>query len=602
MNFSQEFIENVKNANDIIDVANSYISLKKKGNSYFGLCPFHREKTPSFAISQDKQIYHCFGCGEGGTVIQLIERLENLEFPEAIEFLADRANLVIPKMDVFADNKKEILREKCYKVNEEASNFFVKNLFMKEAKIPQEYIKSRKLTKDTILEFKIGYSGRGLYNHLKEKGFGDEEIFETGLAYKRNDGRVIDRFIDRLMFTLKDPKGRVIGFSGRRLGEDKEQAKYINSNDNLVYNKGRNLFAIEIAKKYSQEEIIVVEGQMDAISLHQRGIKNVVASLGTALTESQSRLLLRYSKKIIIAYDSDTPGMDATIRGLDILKTLGADLKVLQLENAKDPDEYIVKFGAENLKEQIKNSISLFEFKEKWLKSKYDISKLEEKAKFIVDIVKELRKVESIVEREIYIKRISENNNISEESINNELNRIGIGNKNSNSDINVSLEKFEENKYKSENLRKSKNENYELECVVIRGYIENPECINKYIIEITKEMFEDETNKKIIDIIYNLDNSQKENIFNYFENLKETNQSEENNLLYSRIIEIISKDIIVNPNVLEKVKNTFKLNMLIQEEKMILLTMNDSSLDDESKKILLDRFREISLEKVKYKK
>ena len=227
---------------------------------------------------------------------------------------------------------------------------------------------------------------------------------------------------------------------------------------------------------------------------------------------------------------------------------------------------------------------------------------MEEKAKFIVDIVKELRKVESIVEREIYIKRISENNNISEESINNELNRIGIENKNSNSDINISLEKFEENKYKSENLRKSKNENYELECVVIRGYIENPECINKYIIEITKEMFEDETNKKIIDIIYNLDNSQKENIFNYFENLKETNQSEENNLLYSRIIEIISKDIIVNPNVLEKVKNTFKLNMLIKEEKMILLTINDSSIDDESKKILLDRFREISLEKVKYKK
>ena len=294
MRFSQEFIENVKNANDIVDVANNYISLKRKGRTYFGLCPFHREKTPSFAVSQDKQIYHCFGCGEGGTVIQFVQQVENLDFTESIEFLAERAHIQLPVSNINFDDKKERLRDECYKINEVVADVFYKNIFKPESKIAQDYVKQRKMTKETLVDFKIGVSTPNLYKFLKEKGFSEEAILETAVVYKK-DGKYIDRFINRLMFPIMDVKGRVIGFTGRTLGDD--GAKYINSNENLVYKKGRNLFGLNIAKKHSQENIIVVEGSMDAISLHQRGIKNVVAPLRNSYDRSTSKAINEIFKR-----------------------------------------------------------------------------------------------------------------------------------------------------------------------------------------------------------------------------------------------------------------------------------------------------------------
>lgn len=304
--YSDELIEEIRTSNDIVDVISQYVILKRSGRNFFGLCPFHKEKSPSFSVSPDKQIFHCFGCGVGGNVIHFVSKIENLDFKDTIEMLANRANIELPTLNNFEDDKTAKLKSRIYQINEETAKFYHENLYKPEAKMGQEYVKKRKLTNETLKAYRIGFSGKfdELYKELKKQGFGEQEILESGLVNKNENGKFIDRYRNRLMFPICDERGRVIAFGGRVLDDSKP--KYINSPENIVYSKGRHLFGLNVAKKHGGlKKILIVEGYMDVISLHQRGITNVVAALGTALTQNQGWLLRRSAEQVILGFDSD---------------------------------------------------------------------------------------------------------------------------------------------------------------------------------------------------------------------------------------------------------------------------------------------------------
>lgn len=294
--YNENLIEEIKNANDIVDVISQYVTLKRSGRNFFGLCPFHKEKTPSFSVSSEKQIFHCFGCGEGGNVIHFLSKIENMNFKESIEMLANKAGIELPTSNIEKDNKIEQMKNKIYKINEIAANFYHNNIYQEEAKKAQEYVKKRELNNKTLKKFYIGYASKSndLYKLLKENKFNEDEILKSDLVIKKRN-QYIDRFSDRLIFPIQDAQNRFIAFGARSL-EEKKMPKYINSAETLIYIKGRNLYSLNFAKKSSLEKIIMVEGYMDVISLHQRGVENVVASLGTALTEAQRKTIKKIYK------------------------------------------------------------------------------------------------------------------------------------------------------------------------------------------------------------------------------------------------------------------------------------------------------------------
>ena len=422
--YSDEILDEIKTKNDIIDIVSQYVVLKRAGRNYMGLCPFHKEKSGSFCVSPDKQIFHCFGCGVGGNVFHFIQKIENINFKESVELLANRAGIELPKSDNIEDDKLARLKSRIYELNKHTAEFYHQNLYKPLAKPAQEYVKKRHLDNKTLKQFMIGYSGKfnELYLELKSKGFTEEEILATGLVNKNPDGKFIDRYRNRLMFPIFDARDRVIAFGGRVLDDSKP--KYINSPENIVYSKGRNLFAFNIAKKNNPKTIIMVEGYMDAVSLHQRGINNAVASLGTALTEAQGRLLRRSCEKVIIGYDADGAGQAATLRGLEILQNLGCDIRILQIEGAKDPDEFVVKYGPERFQKYVENAISLVEFKVKMLKKDLNLENVNDKIKFLNEVAKIVAKVENNMEREVYIEKISQEYKVSKEAIYAEVNKI----------------------------------------------------------------------------------------------------------------------------------------------------------------------------------
>ena len=422
--YSDELIDEIKSSNDIVDTISQYVTLKRSGRSFFGLCPFHKEKSPSFSVSPDKQIFHCFGCGAGGNVIHFISKIENLDFRETLEFLAERSGIELPTSENEQFNQRQVLKDKVYKINECTANFYHENLYKPTAKPAQEYVKTRKLNNATLKSFLIGYSGtyNELYNHLRKQGFSNEEILASSLVNRNERGQYIDRFRNRLMIPIMDIRGKVIAFGGRVL--DKSLPKYINSPETIVYTKGRHLFGLNVAKKGNLDKIVIVEGYMDAISLYQRGITNVVASLGTALTEAQGRLLRKYAGQVIISYDSDGAGQAATMRGLEILKNLGCDVRILQMDGAKDPDEYVIKYGSGRFNLLINEAISLIEFKVKVLKSQYNLDNTNDKIKFLQQIAKLLVDIDSQIELEIQVDNISRDYKISKEAIYAEINKI----------------------------------------------------------------------------------------------------------------------------------------------------------------------------------
>ncbi len=430
--YSDEIIEEVRQNNDIVDIISQYVHLTRKGRNYFGLCPFHSEKSPSFSVSPDRQIFHCFGCGVGGNVYTFLMKIEGITFKEALEQLAERANIQLPKLENNADTAREELKAKVYKVNEFTAEFYHQNLYKPTAKIGQEYVKKRKMNKETLEAYRIGFSGKfdELYKALKAQGFGEKEILESGLVNKNDNGTYIDRYRNRLMFPICDVRGKVIAFGGRILDDSKikdpkfPQPKYINSPENVVYSKGRHLFGLNVAKKDSAKKLLIVEGYMDVISLHQRGVTNVVGALGTALTEQQGWLLRKSTEQVILGFDADGAGQTAIARSMEILQKMGCDMRVLQIEGAKDPDEYIVKFGEGRFRLAMDNAISLVEFKVKNLKKDLNLENTGDKIKFLNEIAKILSKVENTMEREIYIEKIAQGYNISKEAIYAEVNKL----------------------------------------------------------------------------------------------------------------------------------------------------------------------------------
>ena len=442
--YSDEIIEEVKAANDIVDVVSQYVTLKRQGNTFFGLCPFHREKTSSFAVAADKQIYHCFGCGEGGNVIRFVMRVENIGFKEAIEHLADRAKITLPTTEYINDGLsqdelkiREFHKNQMYAINKDAGRFFYDNI--SKSKIAQEYINERKIDVSTVRKFGLGFAldDNGLSKYLLSKGYKEDDVLATGLIGKSDKGFLYDKFKNRFMFPIFDIRGRLVAFGGRTL-ESKEVMKaqhipkYVNSPENLIYTKGKHLFGLNLAKKTSEKmkRILVVEGYMDVITPHQYGISNVVASLGTALTEAQGRLLRQYAEEVVLSYDSDEAGQKAIMRGLEIMQSLGVTAKVLQMEGAKDPDEYVLKYGRAKFEKLIDNSISLVEYKVSRLKTQYNLNDTTEKIKFLNKMADILSKVDNNIERDIYIDKLSKDLGVGKEAINAEVEKITFKGKN----------------------------------------------------------------------------------------------------------------------------------------------------------------------------
>ncbi len=498
--YSEELIEEIRSSNDIVDVISKYITLKRSGRNFFGLCPFHKEKSPSFAVSPDKQIFHCFGCGAGGNVIHFISKIEGLDFKDTLELLANRVNIELPTLDNLEDDKTARLKSKVYEINKIAAEFYHENLYKPASKTAQEYIKKRKLDNRTLKAFLIGYAGNfnELYLLLKQKGYTEEEMLASSLVKRTENGGYMDSFRKRLMFPIQDVRERVIAFGGRVLDDSKP--KYINSPENIVYSKGRNLFGLNVAKKHDTRKIIIVEGYMDAISLYQRGITNVVASLGTAMTEAQGRLLRRYSEQVILGYDADGAGQAAILRGMEILQNLGCDIRVLQIEGAKDPDEYVLKYGPERFQKCVDNAISLVEFKVKVLLKELNIENTNDKIKFLNEIAKILAKVTNQMEREIYVDKIAKEYKISKEAIYAEVNKLmykdNQGSKKLEKRVVTMIPKEEKENSVSEAVLKREN------LVIYLLINEYSKCYEKIKNLITLDYIQDDTNKQILKKMY----------------------------------------------------------------------------------------------------
>ncbi len=427
--YSDDVIEDIRSGNDIVDVVGEYVKLRRSGSSYVGLCPFHNEKTPSFHVHQDGQYYHCFGCGAGGNVIGFIMERENLSFVDALKFLADRINYTLPEVSFSRDaQQKKELKQKLYNIHKIAARFYYDCLMSDEGKNATEYLDKREVTLGARRKFGLGYSpiAKGaLYNKLREEGFDDDTIIKSGLSYKKADGAFYDKFFNRLMFPIIDVYGNIIGFGGRILGDG--QPKYLNSPETDIFNKSKNLYNLNLAKQAKKRELILVEGYMDAIAIYQAGFKNVVASLGTAFNENHSRVMKAYADSVILLFDSDEAGVKAVLRAIPVLTGAGLKVKVLQVTDAKDPDEFIKKFGAAAFGELLNNAKSHILFRAEQIQKQYDLDVLEERIDFSKDIAKLMSEVSSSIEADAYLKEVSRITGIDLSAIQSEINKLNNG-------------------------------------------------------------------------------------------------------------------------------------------------------------------------------
>lgn len=502
MRYSDEILNEVRENNDIVEVISQYVHLKRSGRNYFGLCPFHNEKSPSFSVSPDKQIFHCFGCGVGGNVFTFISKIEGIGFKEAIENLADRARIALPKSENNEDSKREELKSKVYKVNNFTAEYYHKRLYKPESKEGQEYVKQRKLTSETLESYNLGFSGNydELYKVLKKEGFNDEEILESGLVKKNEHGQYVDFYRDRFMIPILDVRNRVIAFGGRVLG-DAKRFKYLNSPENIVYSKGKHLFGLNVAKKYDHKKLLIVEGYMDAISLHQRGITNVVAALGTALTTNQGWLLRRNAEQVILGFDADGAGQNAIMRAMEVMQNMGCDMRVLQMTGAKDPDEFIIKYGSARFQKLMNEAISLLEFRVKVLEQNLDLEVASDKVKFLNEIAKLIAKIDNSIEQEIYIEKLASGYNISKEAIFGQVNKLQYSSKSQTNNLEKSkpviIHKREENVDNNISEEIIKREN-----TIISILINNPEYFRTIKENMKIEDFKYDLNIKIVKELY----------------------------------------------------------------------------------------------------
>ena len=593
MRYSEDILNEVKENNDIVEVISQYVHLKRSGRNYFGICPFHNEKSPSFSVSPDKQIFHCFGCGVGGNVISFISKIEGIGFKEAIETLAERANISLPVNTSQEDSKLEELKSKVFKVNSFTADYYHKRLYDSKSKIGQEYVKKRKLTNDTLEAYNLGFSGNfdELYQVLRKEGFNDEEILESGLVNKNDNGKYIDRYRNRFMIPILDVRNRVIAFGGRVIDDSKP--KYINSPENIVYSKGKHLFGLNVAKKGDTKKLLIVEGYMDAISLHQRGITNVVASLGTALTTNQGWLLRKNAEEVILGFDSDGAGQTAIIRAMEVMQNMGCDMRVLQMTGAKDPDEYIIKYGSARFKKLMDEAISLIEFKVKVLKQSLNLEIAGDKVKFLNEIAKLISKIDNSIEREIYIDKIAKNYNISKEAIFGQVNKIQYLGKNKNNILENN--KKITHKKNDEQDKSIKEEVIKRENIIISILINNPENYQYIKQKISIEDFQYDINIKIIKELYQELEKENYNINSVLDKLQDE-------IIQSHLTAIMAEDngITDNKKAIDDILKKYEREKL-EEKRDELIKQSSLEQDKEKKKKLGEELNEIILKLAKIK-
>ncbi|MDE6748037.1 MAG: DNA primase [Lachnospiraceae bacterium] len=419
MYYPDELIEEVRTRNDIVDVISGYVRIQKKGSSYFGLCPFHSEKSPSFSVSPDKQMYYCFGCGAGGNIFTFLMSYENYTFQEAVTELAKRAGVTLPEAEYSEETRKrDSMRTKLLEINKEAAKYYYYLLRTPKGAAGYKYLSGRNLSEETMKQFGLGFanvSNSELISYLKSKGYEDKLIVEAGLAAFDEKRGMHDKFWNRVMFPIQDINHRVIGFGGRVMGDGKP--KYLNSPETMIFDKSRNLYGLNFARTSRKNNIILCEGYMDVIAMHQAGFNQAVASLGTAFTVGQANLLRRYTQEVLLAYDSDGAGVSAALRAISILKETGLRGRVINMEPAKDPDEFIKTNGAEAFMERIDKAENSFFFELRILEKDYDLSDPDSKTRFYREIAKKLCGFEEEVERNNYMEAVAEKYRIGLENL-----------------------------------------------------------------------------------------------------------------------------------------------------------------------------------------
>ena len=582
MNNMRDLIDEVKNRCDIVSVISQYINLKSSGSNYSGLCPFHNEKTGSFHVNQKKQIYKCFGCGEGGDVINFVMKIENLDFIDAIKLLAQKNGIEFKTNLSEADKAKMESIKLMQDIHLQAARFYFANL-TKSKNAGYDYLKRRGLSDKTIKKFGLGYSiysWNSLMDYLLSIGYEKKDLVKSGLVtHKEDDNKYYDRFRNRVMFPIFDYRGNVIGFGGRVL--DDSLPKYLNSPDSLIFNKRFNLYGLNYAKKsIKNDTLILVEGYMDLISLYEHGIENVVATLGTALTNEQGKLIKRYASTAIISYDSDEAGIKATLRAIDILRAQNINVKILNMKDCKDTDDFIKKYKKEGFLQALEDSVSHIIFQINILKRKFDFSKDENLIKFAKEVASIIKSLSSPVEKDYYIKYVSKEFNISLDALKEEV----FGKRFNNSK--KSYKNFVKTEQKPiEKIKNIENGEKFVEETFIRLLMENKELRLIALLKISEEDFLINDSKEIFNLI--IKNKELDKIT--IDKIKSLNISEE----YLKDLDNISLNSINtydSKNVDEIIRNVKrnnyhkKIEQLIQQQKKLEISLNDKSIDKDTMK------------------
>lgn len=593
--YSNELIDEITNVTDIVTLINAYVPLTKRGVNFIGLCPFHKEKTPSFTVSSEKQIFKCFGCGVGGDAISFVSKIENLDYKESLEFLADKGNIDLSRYivsssgNITAESKDE--KERLYNLNKLAAKYFFEAL-NEECKRKQDsqlyqYLSRRQLDKQTIVRFGLGFGtnpGQRLVDYLKSEGFTEKEMLDAGVIAKSARGNIYECFASRLIFPILDTRDRVIGFGGRVL--DKSLPKYVNSPENSIYHKGRNLYALNVAKRQGLEYIILTEGYMDTVAIQKNGIHNAIASLGTALTENQAKLMKKYTSTVIIAYDQDDAGQKATLRAIDILLKEGLKVKVLRLNHSdvKDPDEYIAKYGKEPFLDCVRNSISYVEYKIQQCEKNIDISVFDGKVEFLSKTATILSSIKNAIERDMYVDVVSRKYKVGKSvllaEINKKLNNSERKISDNNNYVLASTTKNTMGVGTSKDASKLFREKY----VVALALSQDKKLTKEVISKIPPDSLTDPKARRIYIKIIEILNS----------------KAEDNNVCHSIIrnfdeqedIEYIAEIMCLDLNSCDKSKllleleSDFKKNKYENRKKEILKLLGDPNISEEEKAIL----------------
>jgi len=558
----KETIDRIIQSSDIVDVISEFVSLKRTGRGYSGVCPFHNDKGPSLSVSQDKQLYHCFGCGASGNVVGFIMQIRNLDYVDALRYLADRSNIKIEEREYSPEEKKkQDIKDAIYEINILAARKFFGNLYKNASAL--EYFKNRGIDDKTLKRFGLGFSTPewdDLYRFLKSKNYSDELILQAGLVLpKKKTSGYYDRFINRVMFPVFDVKGRVIGFGGRVLDDSKP--KYLNSPETPVFQKGTNLYGLNfVIKSGLPPYIIVVEGYMDCISLHQHGITNAVASLGTALTAEQSRLLKRYSKDVYICYDADNAGQTATLRGLEILESTGCNVKVIMIPEGKDPDEFLKKNGQEGFLELIKKAVPVTEYRISKAREGKDLRDVKQEAAFVEECALILSKLNSEIEIQAYASRIYDDTGIQIDAILRQVRKVK-SNKNVNRNNNENIR----NNNTSGKLYNLEPAYKKAERGLLRLALKNKNYFDYIKAQIKPENFITECYKTSASIIYEeLENGKEIHPNDLLSQLTDSNDIRDVSLIFESEDSVVTDDKVIIDDYIKAI-NKFNIETRIKE-------------------------------------